>query len=106
MPEIVSRKACGACGYARSHGNRSAAGFVGRATRAVEFASEAGKEYLAGIRLGVITDTQDTTGTVLEKRPVDVTREQLEQALSSFRGGDITNSAYVFCFEGKRTKAL
>ena len=39
--------------------------FVGRATRAVEFAAEADKEYLAGIQLGVITDTQDVTGTVL-----------------------------------------
>ena len=36
--------------------------FVGRATRAVEFAAEREKEYLAGLRLGVVTDTQDTTG--------------------------------------------
>ncbi len=39
--------------------------FVGRATRAVEFASESEKEYVAGLRLGVETNTQDTTGTVL-----------------------------------------
>ena len=38
--------------------------FIGRATRAVEFASEGEKEYLAGLRLGQVTDTQDTTGTV------------------------------------------
>src|SRR5699024_1865864 len=37
--------------------------FVGRATRAVEFAAEREKEYLAGLRLGLTTDTQDTTGT-------------------------------------------
>ena len=37
--------------------------FVGRATRAVEFASESEKEYVAGLRLGVVTNTQDTTGT-------------------------------------------
>ena len=60
--------------------------FVGRATRAVEFASEGEKEYLAGLRLGQITDTQDTTGTVLETHPVDVTLEALEAALESFRG--------------------
>ena len=40
--------------------------FVGRATRAVEFASESNKEYIADIKLGVITNTQDRTGTVLE----------------------------------------
>ena len=46
--------------------------FVGRATRAVEFASEGEKEYLAGLRLGQVTDTQDITGTVLENHPVSV----------------------------------
>lgn len=60
--------------------------FVGRATRAVEFASESGKEYIAGLKLGIITDTQDTTGTVLEQRPVQSGREQLEEALNAFRG--------------------
>lgn len=60
--------------------------FVGRATRAVEFAADAGKEYIAGCKLGVITDTQDMTGTVLEERPVSVGRAQVEQALAGFRG--------------------
>ena len=36
--------------------------FVGRATRAVEFLEAADKEYEAGLRLGLVTDTQDTTG--------------------------------------------
>ena len=39
--------------------------FLGRATRAVEFAGEGDKEYLAGLRLGTVTNTQDTTGEVL-----------------------------------------
>ena len=60
--------------------------FVGRATRAVEFAEKSDKEYIAGLKLGVITNTQDTTGEILEKRPVRVTREQLEGALERFRG--------------------
>lgn len=60
--------------------------FVGRATRAVEFASEGDKEYLAGLRLGTVTDTQDTSGRVLEEHPVSMTREELEAALAPFRG--------------------
>ena len=60
--------------------------FVGRATRAVEFASEGDKEYLAGLRLGTVTDTQDTSGRVLEEHPVSVTWEELEVALAPFRG--------------------
>ena len=60
--------------------------FVGRATRAVEFAENGRKEYLAGLRLGMVTDTQDVTGTVLETRPVTAGREELETALERFRG--------------------
>lgn len=60
--------------------------FVGRATRAVEFAAEREKEYIAGLRLGLTTDTQDITGTVLESKPVSVTREAVEAALEAFRG--------------------
>lgn len=60
--------------------------FVGRATRAVEFAERGGKEYLATLRLGVTTDTQDTTGEVLSAAPVACTRADVEAALAQFRG--------------------
>ena len=60
--------------------------FIGRATRAVEFAEKSDKEYIFGLQLGVITNTQDTSGEVLEERPVSVTREELERALEGFRG--------------------
>lgn len=60
--------------------------FVGRATRAVEFFEHADKEYIATLRLGTVTDTQDTTGNVLETRPVNVTKAELEAALSAFMG--------------------
>lgn len=60
--------------------------FAGRATRAVEFAEGHDKRYIAGLRLGITTDTQDITGTVLEEKGVTVTREELEQALVGFRG--------------------
>lgn len=60
--------------------------FVGRATRAVEFAAESEKEYVAGLRLGLVTNTQDTTGETLCKVPVSTTREELEAVLSNYRG--------------------
>lgn len=60
--------------------------FVGQATRAVEFAETSRKEYVAGMRLGVVTNTQDTSGEVLEERPVAVSRVDVEAALSRFRG--------------------
>lgn len=60
--------------------------FIGRATRAVPFFEHADKVYEAGLRLGLVTDTQDITGRTLETHEVDVTQAQLEAALDSFRG--------------------
>ena len=60
--------------------------FIGRATRAVEFAEKGEKEYGAGLKLGLVTNTQDTSGEVLEQHPVPVTPTQLEAALEPFRG--------------------
>ena len=60
--------------------------FVGRATRGVEFFEHAEKTYETVLQLGVLTDTEDTSGTVLETRPVSVTKEQLLEALAQFRG--------------------
>lgn len=60
--------------------------FIGRATRAVEFAADSDKEYIAGLRLGVVTNTQDTTGEILEERPADVTGERLRAVLAQFTG--------------------
>lgn len=52
----------------------------------MEFAETSRKEYVAGMRLGVVTNTQDTSGEVLEERPVAVSRVDVEAALSRFRG--------------------
>ena len=60
--------------------------FVGRATRGVEFFEHAEKTYETVLRLGLATDTEDITGTVLTEVPVSVTDEQVEGALDAFRG--------------------
>ena len=60
--------------------------FVGRATRGVEFFEHAEKIYEATLRLGVATDTEDITGTVLEEKEVSVTDAEFEKALCQFRG--------------------
>ena len=60
--------------------------FVGRATRGVEFFEHAEKIYETVLRLGITTDTEDITGTVLTERDAFVTGEQLEEVLKKFRG--------------------
>lgn len=60
--------------------------FVGRATRAVSFAESGRKEYLAGLHLGCVTNTQDTSGDTLETLPVTAGRADLERVLPQFTG--------------------
>ena len=60
--------------------------FVGQATRAVSFAEGGEKEYVAGLRLGRTTNTQDTEGETLIQSPVTVGREELEAVLPRFTG--------------------
>lgn len=60
--------------------------FVGRATRAVEFAEADRKRYIAGLKLGTVTDTMDTTGTVLSEQAFDIPLAALEAVLPRFRG--------------------
>ncbi len=60
--------------------------FVGRATRGVEFFEHAVKTYEAVLRLGLITNTEDITGEILEKRDVSVSETAFFSCLEGFRG--------------------
>ena len=60
--------------------------FVGRATRGVEFFEHAEKTYETVLRLGMTTDTEDISGTVLSECDAFVTGEALEKVLENFRG--------------------
>ncbi len=60
--------------------------FVGRATRAVEFFEHAEKTYEAVLRLGIETDTEDMSGTVLRQSGVRVSEQAFCAVLSRFRG--------------------
>ena len=60
--------------------------FVDRATRGVEFFEHAEKTYEAVLRLGITTDTEDISGTVLTQSPVSVTQEEFLAVLERFRG--------------------
>ena len=60
--------------------------FIGRATRAAEFNSNAEKEYIAGLRLGIVTDTQDITGKVLSESDVSISPGDLIATLLEFTG--------------------
>ena len=60
---------------------------LGRATRVVEYIQELPKEYVATLRLGLSSDTEDLTGTITESvDEVHVSEEEVLAVLTSFKG--------------------
>lgn len=59
---------------------------LGSATKLCDMLTEKEKEYIAKVQLGVTTDTQDMTGTVLTTKEVIVSEEEVQEALLSFVG--------------------
>lgn len=61
--------------------------YLGQATRLIEYGDSSVKTYHAEFALGFTTDTEDSTGNVVETAPVPtLTTAQLEAVLASFRG--------------------
>ena len=60
--------------------------FAGSATRAISILPDTDKSYLAGFRLGLVTDTQDITGKILEEKPFSVSIQEIEAKVPLFRG--------------------
>lgn len=60
--------------------------FVGRATRAVQFAETHNKRYVASLRCGYSTDTQDTSGRVTAQTGISPAEAELTDVLPEFTG--------------------
>ncbi len=60
--------------------------FAGRATRAVQFAETHNKRYVASLRCGYSTDTQDTSGRVTAQTGISPTEAELTDVLPEFTG--------------------
>ena len=76
---------------------------LGKGTKLVDLLTDKEKTYEAVLHLGIDTDTQDMSGTVLEERPVNVTEEEVRKVLKSFVGEQLQ---IVFCSEGKWKETL
>ena len=59
---------------------------LGSATKLCDMLTDKEKEYIAKVRLGVVTDTQDMTGTVLKQKEVNVTETEVINEILSFVG--------------------
>ena len=59
---------------------------IGKATKLVELLTTYDKEYIATVKLGALTDTLDTDGTVIEERKINLKKEDLINTLNSYIG--------------------
>ena len=59
---------------------------LGSGTKLCDMLTGETKEYIAGFRLGIATDTQDISGKILEEKEVCVSAEQVKEMLSHFVG--------------------
>lgn len=59
---------------------------IGKSTRIIEYLDMDLKAYRCTMRLGLMTDTQDIWGTVIEERPVRCTEEEIRKAFTGFSG--------------------
>ena len=59
---------------------------LGSATKLCDMLTDKEKEYIAKVQLGVTTDTQDMTGTVLSEKEVNVTESLVREMIQSFVG--------------------
>lgn len=59
---------------------------LGKATRLCDMLADHDKVYEAVLHLGICTDTQDMTGSILEEKPVYVTEEEVRSCIASFIG--------------------
>lgn len=63
---------------------------IGDALKLVDQLTSDNKEYIATVQLGILTDTLDVTGTVLEQTSdIKVEKEKIQEVLNSFVGKSI-----------------
>lgn len=59
---------------------------VGKGTKLAGLLTDADKAYRAVIRLGIVTDTQDASGEILEEKTVNISEEEFTSAVNKFIG--------------------
>ena len=83
---ITGEKKAGHCGTLDPDATGVLPVMLGGATRFLEFLPTTPKQYRAVMKLGVVTDTLDLSGSVLETRDVAAGRDDILQVLDGFRG--------------------
>lgn len=83
---ITREKKCGHTGTLDPMATGVLPIMLGGATRFIDFLPDSDKGYVAEFKLGVVTDTLDITGEVLEENNFSVTKEEMKSVLLNFKG--------------------
>ena len=58
---------------------------IGKYTKLCEDLTQTYKEYIATFKLGILTDTLDITGNVIDEKSVNVSEEEIRNVISSYK---------------------
>lgn len=58
---------------------------IGKYTKLCEDLTQTYKEYIATFKLGILTDTLDITGKILDEKDVTVTEEEIRNVIASYK---------------------
>ena len=83
---MLGRKKCGHTGTLDPMATGVLPILIGGASKFSDLIPNQDKAYRATVKLGIVTDTLDITGEVLEERTVTATKADFENALNDFRG--------------------
>lgn len=59
---------------------------IGKYTKLTDILVNHDKEYIASFKLGILTDTLDITGKILKEEKINIPKEQIKEAVESFKG--------------------
>lgn len=59
---------------------------LGNALKVCELITANDKEYIAKVILGIETETLDTTSPIINTKKTNITKEEIEKVLNSFKG--------------------
>lgn len=62
---------------------------IGRATKIVDYIMSENKVYIAGLMLGIKTDTYDREGTTLKKNDVNLSKDEIIEVINTFVGDSL-----------------
>lgn len=59
---------------------------IGKYTKLTDILINHDKEYIASFKLGILTDTLDITGKILKEEKINLTKEEIQKTIHSFKG--------------------